>query len=113
MWLLSYYNKYYVDRDFKWSKLQFGEYVSLGKVESVLKGCPLINDICIYGDPTKSYVVALVCPARPALAALANRFGKSDLAFNQLCQDKDITGGALREITTQVNFVHLLHFQCK
>merc|ERR1712029_1248956 len=77
-----------IDRKKDLVKLQFGEYVSLGKVESVLKGCPLINDICIYGDPTKSYVVALVCPARPALAALANRFGKSDLALTSFAKIK-------------------------
>ena len=36
-------------------------YVSLGKVESVLKGCPVVANVCIYGDSSKSYVVALVC----------------------------------------------------
>ena len=36
-------------------KLQFGEYVSLGKVEAVLKTCPVVDNVCIYGDSTKSY----------------------------------------------------------
>ena len=61
-----------------------------------------VQDICIYGDPTKSYVVALVCPARAAIAAMAARFGKSELSFEQLCGDKDITGGVLRDIVIQV-----------
>ena len=86
-------------------KLQFGEYVSLGKVESVLKSVPVVTDICIYGESTKSYVVALVCPARPALTAIAGRFGKADLTWSQLCQDKDITGAVLREIINQVSLV--------
>ena len=60
------------------------------------------QDICIYGDPTKSYVVALVCPARAAISAMAARFGKSELSFEQLCGDKDITGGVLRDIVIQV-----------
>ena len=28
-------------------------YVSLGKVESVLKGCPVVANVCVYGDATK------------------------------------------------------------
>ena len=92
-----------IDRKKDLVKLQFGEYVSLGKVESVLKGCSIVSDICIYGDPTKSYVVALVCPTRPGLVTLAARCGKTDLSFEQLCQDKDIIGNVLREIVNQVS----------
>ena len=91
-----------IDRKKDLVKLQFGEYVSLGKVESVLKSSPVVTDICIYGESTKSYVVALVCPARPALTAIAGKFGKADLTWSQLCKDKDITGAVLREIINQV-----------
>ncbi|TNN35261.1 Long-chain-fatty-acid--CoA ligase 3 [Liparis tanakae] len=31
-------------------KLQAGEYVSLGKVESMLKNCPLVDNICAYAN---------------------------------------------------------------
>lgn len=31
-------------------KLQAGEYVSLGKVEAVLKSCPLVDNICVYAN---------------------------------------------------------------
>lgn len=31
-------------------KLQAGEYVSLGKVEAVLKSCPLVDNICAYAN---------------------------------------------------------------
>ena len=31
-------------------KLQAGEYISPGKVEAVLKNCPLIDNICIYAN---------------------------------------------------------------
>ncbi len=53
-----------IDRKKDLVKLQFGEYVSLGKVESVLKTCPIVENICIYGEATKSYTVALVVPDR-------------------------------------------------
>ena len=35
-------------------KLQAGEYVSLGKVESNLKLAPIVDNICVYGDSGKS-----------------------------------------------------------
>jgi len=87
-----------VDRKKDLVKLQFGEYVSLGKVESVLKGCPVVANVCIFGDSTKSYVVAVVCPVKEVLAELAAKFGKQELSFEQQCADKDVTGSVLREV---------------
>ncbi len=54
-------------------KLQFGEYVSLGKVEALLKTCPLVENVCIYGDSTQSFCVALVVPDRNKLITLAEK----------------------------------------
>ena len=53
-----------IDRKKDLVKLQFGEYVSLGKVEAVLKTCTIVENVCIYGEATKSYCVALVVPDR-------------------------------------------------
>ena len=53
-----------IDRKKDLVKLQFGEYVSLGKVESELKTCPLVENVCVYGDATKIYTVALGVPDR-------------------------------------------------
>ena len=39
-----------IDRKKDLVKLQLGEYVSLGKVESQLKTHPLVENICVYGD---------------------------------------------------------------
>ena len=44
--------------------MQLGEYVSLGKVEARLKTHPLVENICVYGDPYKKFTVALVVPSR-------------------------------------------------
>ena len=33
--------------------MQSGEYVSLGKVEALLKTCSLVENICVYGDPVR------------------------------------------------------------
>ena len=35
-----------VDRKKDLVKLQFGEYISLGKVEAALKACPFVENIC-------------------------------------------------------------------
>ena len=40
-----------IDRKKDLVKLQLGEYVSLGKVEALLKTCSLVENICVYGDP--------------------------------------------------------------
>ena len=60
-------------------KLQFGEYISLGKVEAVLKTCPIVENVCIYGDSLKSFVAALITPDRAQLKQIAKV--KSKLGF--------------------------------
>ena len=87
-----------IDRKKDLVKLQFGEYVSLGKVEAALKACPVVNNICIYGDSFKSYCVALVEPDPNSLKVFAKKYNKEDLSFEEMCDDKDITGGVLREL---------------
>merc|ERR1712212_777118 len=89
-----------IDRKKDLVKLQFGEYVSLGKVESVLKGCPVVGNVCVYGDSNKSYVVAVICPVRETLEAMCARLGKPDLTFEQACLDRDVTGAVLREVAS-------------
>ena len=44
----------YADRKKDLVKLQAGEYVSLGKVEAMLKNCPLIDNICAYANRYRS-----------------------------------------------------------
>lgn len=67
-------------------------------MESCLKTCPIVENVCIYAESSKSYTVALVCPDRARLSELAAKFGKSDLAFEALCEDRDVTGAVLREL---------------
>jgi len=86
-----------IDRKKDLVKLQFGEYVSLGKVESVLKNCSLVENVCIYGDSKRSFVVALVCPDRAAFTRLATQRGKSG-TIEELVEDRDLVGSLLREL---------------
>ena len=92
-------------------KLQFGEYVSLGKVESVLKTCSLVENVCVYGDSSKSYVVALLCPDRAKVKALASRLGKTETDFARLSEDRDVTGAVLRELVNYGKQLRLEKFE--
>lgn len=77
-----------IDRKKDLVKLQFGEYISLGKVEAELKTCPLVENICVYGNSFQTYLVAIVAPSRKPLQALAERMGKGHMSFPELCRDR-------------------------
>ena len=51
-----------------------------------MKGCPVVNNVCIFGDSTKSYVVAVVCPDPSQLKSLDNKYNKAHLTFQEQCQ---------------------------
>lgn len=79
-------------------KLQAGEYVSLGKVEAELKTCPIVENICVYGDSTKTYTVALVVANPRNLADLAARLGLPETDFEHLCQNPIVEKAVLKEL---------------
>ncbi|PSN39553.1 Long-chain-fatty-acid--CoA ligase 3 [Blattella germanica] len=87
-----------IDRKKDLVKLQLGEYVSLGKVESELKTCPVVENICVYGDPTKQYTVALVVPNPSQLVTLGNKLGLNSLSFEQLCSNQNVEKAVLQDI---------------
>jgi long-chain acyl-CoA synthetase len=100
-----------VDRKKDLVKLQLGEYISLGKVESELKTCPIVDNCCIYGDGMQNYVVALVVPAKERLETIGEKLGLAGLNFEQLCKNKDVTGAVLKELTTHGKRVGLQKFE--
>lgn len=79
-------------------KLQMGEYVSLGKVESELKTCPLIENICIYGDASRDYIVALVMPNHHHLEELASTHKITFSSFEDLCNNSTIEKLVLNQL---------------
>jgi long-subunit acyl-CoA synthetase (AMP-forming) len=47
----------------------------------------VVSNICIYGEASRSFVVALVCPVPEKLRALADRLpNKADMEFEALCK---------------------------
>lgn len=87
-----------IDRKKDLVKLQAGEYVSLGKVEAELKTCPVVENICVYGDASKDHTVALVVPNPSHLSAIAARLHKDHLSFEQLCADPQMEKAVLSEL---------------
>jgi len=71
-----------IDRKKDLVKLQHGEYVSYGKVESILKTCPIVENICLYADPAKDYLIAIVIPDKVHLEAV-NHSGADKTAIIQ------------------------------
>ncbi len=51
-----------IDRKKDLVKLSTGEYVSLNKVESVLKLLPFVDNCCVVAEPTKSNCVSMIVP---------------------------------------------------
>jgi long-subunit acyl-CoA synthetase (AMP-forming) len=77
--------------------LQAGEYVSLGKVEAELKTCPIVENICVYGDPSKHYTVALVVPNQKHLEDLALKHCVTG-DFDKLCESPVLEKAVVKEL---------------
>ncbi|XP_053203629.1 long-chain-fatty-acid--CoA ligase 4-like [Panonychus citri] len=76
-----------IDRKKDLVKLQYGEYISLGKVETELKICSIVDNICVYGDSYHDYLIAIVVPNEKGLRNLAKTLNKEHLSHSQLCKD--------------------------
>ncbi|OQR78922.1 long-chain-fatty-acid--CoA ligase 4-like [Tropilaelaps mercedesae] len=87
-----------IDRKKDLVKLQFGEYISLGKVEAELKTCPLVENVCVYGSSFHTYLVALVAPNEKNLEHLATGLNKHGLTFKELCEEPEVKKAATNEI---------------
>ncbi|XP_014219278.1 long-chain-fatty-acid--CoA ligase 4 isoform X2 [Copidosoma floridanum] len=100
-----------IDRKKDLVKLQLGEYVSLGKVEAELKTCPLVENICIYGDPSKDYTVALIVPHHVHLEELASKHGITYSSFEDLCNNSEIEKLVLNVLVDYSKKCNLLKFE--
>ena len=104
-----------IDRKKDLLKLQMGEYISLGKVsslvnsslinvinnqvESEFKSCQYVDNICVYGDSFETFIVALVIPNPIAIRTLAKKLGKPEnMELKQLYQDPAISQHVLNDM---------------
>lgn len=75
-----------------------GEYISLGKVEAILKNHPYVENICVCGDSTQNHCVALVAPQRDKIIALSEKVDKNK-SFEELCDDEIVIKTVLQELS--------------
>ncbi|XP_075877402.1 fatty acid CoA ligase Acsl3-like isoform X2 [Nelusetta ayraudi] len=87
-----------IDRKKDLVKLPSGDYVSLGKVEAVLKNCPLVGNIWIYAKSEQSYVIGFIVPSRNALLAMVEQMQVRG-TFEEVCKNLLIEKEVLRVIT--------------
>ncbi|XP_048487417.1 long-chain-fatty-acid--CoA ligase 4 isoform X1 [Plutella xylostella] len=100
-----------IDRKKDLVKLQAGEYVSLGKVEAELKTCPVVENICVYGDSSKNHTVALLVPNPQHLSDLAARVGVAGLSFEQLCESEAVEKAVVKELADHARKCGLERFE--
>jgi len=92
-----------IDRKKDLVKLQMGEYVSLGKVESVMKIHNLIENICVCAKSSESFTVAIIVPEHSTLVALSSKLISKDssgMTFEDLCFDDKVLKEVLKKLTT-------------
>uniref|UniRef100_A0A671T1H0 long-chain-fatty-acid--CoA ligase n=1 Tax=Sinocyclocheilus anshuiensis TaxID=1608454 RepID=A0A671T1H0_9TELE len=99
-----------VDRKKDLVKLQAGEYVSLGKVESALKNCSLIDNICAYANSDQNYVISFIVPNQKNLTALANQKGIEG-TWEEICNHPVMEREVLREIKEVATSIKLQRFE--
>lgn len=73
----------------------------MGKVEAELKTCPLVENICVYGDSHKSYTVALVVPNPHHIEEIAINLGITNASIEELCENSQIEKAVLQELIEQ------------
>ncbi|XP_074602175.1 long-chain-fatty-acid--CoA ligase 4-like [Brevipalpus obovatus] len=87
-----------IDRRKDLIKIFNGEYISLAKVENVLKSCSLVDNICVYASFAKPYLIALVTPNKINFGKLVESLKKQEKSFADQCQDSQITEAFLNDL---------------
>jgi len=77
-----------------------GEYVALSKVENVLKSSKYTAMPMAYALPTMSYCMALICPNKPPLEALAKEMGITG-EWEELCANETLRAAVLKDVVAE------------
>lgn len=89
---------YHTDRKKDLVKLQGGEYVAVGQVETVLKMVPIVEQIYIHADSNHEFTVVFIVPSTKHLEDLAESLGVSG-ELEDLCKDKKVESEVLKKLT--------------
>ncbi|CAJ0597722.1 unnamed protein product [Cylicocyclus nassatus] len=87
-----------VDRKKDLVKLQHGEYVSLARVECALLNCPIIDNVCVYGNSYEDNTIALVVPNQKHLEKIAEQVGEESRDMKTMCANEKIKAEFLKQM---------------
>ncbi|KAJ4969468.1 hypothetical protein NE237_016169 [Protea cynaroides] len=88
-----------IDRKKNIFKLSQGEYVAVEYLEKVYSSTPIVGDIWVYGDSTKSMLVAVVIPNEDNTKKWAELNGHKG-SFSELCSLDQLQNYILLELKT-------------
>lgn len=100
-----------IDRKKDLVKLQHGEYISLGKVEAILKTCPFVDNICVFADSFRLSCVALISPNEKALVDLAALIGIKTTDYEKICADTRLVKHIYDELVVCAQQSGLIKFE--
>lgn len=93
-----------IDRKKNIFKISQGEYIATDKVEDCLSGSKYVNQICIYGKGTKSYIISIIVPEKKECISFLREKGievnndnieeyyDKEILIKEILQDLDIIG---------------------
>ncbi|XP_078312564.1 long-chain-fatty-acid--CoA ligase 4-like [Crassostrea virginica] len=87
-----------IDRKKDLVKLQGGEYVAVGQLETVLKMVPVVEQIYVHADSNHDFTVVFIVPNNKHLEDLAESLGVSG-ELEDLCKDKKVESEVLKKLT--------------
>ncbi|KAI6214736.1 AMP-binding domain-containing protein [Aphelenchoides besseyi] len=90
-----------IDRKKDLIKLAHGEYVSLAKAETTLLTNPNVDNICVYGDQHRDYLIALVVPNQKNVEKMAHDNGIAG-SWEEMCKNKKLAQIVCKELTSFV-----------
>jgi len=88
-----------------------GEYVALTKVEAALKLCEYVDMPMVYGKTGGEWPVALICPQKPRILALAKELSLGETDFETLCQKQEIVDRVTQACREQCKAQKILEFE--
>ncbi|KAF2403305.1 acetyl-CoA synthetase-like protein [Trichodelitschia bisporula] len=87
-----------IDRKKNLVKTSNGEYIALEKLESVYRSAPMVLNICVYADQSKTKPIAIIVPAEPVLKQLASSIGVKGDHLEELVNDEKLNDAVLKQL---------------
>ncbi|ELP93529.1 long-chain-fatty-acid--CoA ligase, putative [Entamoeba invadens IP1] len=92
-------------------KLSQGEYISAEKVESMMTQCKYIQDVFVYGNSLKNYLIGVVVPNFDSLKLWAKANNKTLGTKEEICKSKEINEMIVKEMSIVADQTGLKGFE--